>query len=108
MIRLIIFEQAINLPKGNVNLDQQNNQMVVLQTSITPVLINFLLFTLATLALGTFLIPHVSKILYKEKNYIQLSIAKRLTASSISIAFTGLISGTSVFYLNQFFQFLKS
>jgi hypothetical protein len=68
----------------------------------------FLLVVLATLAIGTLLITGLSRLFYRETNYLELPTVKRLVIASIALAISGSLSILGVFYLGSFLSATQS
>jgi hypothetical protein len=68
----------------------------------------FLLVVLATLAIGTLLITGLSRLFYRETNYLELPTVKRLVIASIALAISGSLSFLGVFYLGSFLSATQS
>jgi hypothetical protein len=68
----------------------------------------FLLIVLATLAIGTLLITGLSRLFYRETNYLELPTVKRLVIASIALAISGSLSVLGVFYLGSFLSATQS
>lgn len=73
-----------------------------------PGIFYYLLFVLASLAFGTLMISFLSRLLYREKQYLELSLKKRLVIASLTLAISGTLSAVGVFYLSTILSSLQT
>ena len=82
--------------------------MNLLLAAAQPGVLYYLLFVLAALAFGTLMISFLSRLFYREKQYLELSIQKRLIIASLTLVISGSLSAVGVFYLSSLLSALQS
>jgi hypothetical protein len=74
--------------------------MNLLLATAQPGVLYYLLFVLAALAFGTLMISFLSRLFYREKQYLELPLPKRLVIASLTLVISGSLSAAGVFYLS--------
>lgn len=82
--------------------------MNLLLATAQPGVLYYLLFVLAALAFGTLMISFLSRLFYREKQYLELSLQKRLIIASLTLVISGSLSAPGVFYLSTLLSALQT
>ena len=82
--------------------------MNLLLAAALPGVIYYLLLVLAALAFGTLMIPFLSRLFYREKQYLELPLAKRLVIASLTLVISGSLSAAGVFSLSTLLSALQT